>query len=119
MNSAVMTTRFAHDPIAPDSAQFPLGRPLGASNNTAPASGEGVRPWGLRGMSALSNKTVEPLPAWRYDHERQIAVDLDGTALNELRTDPSADSVSSLDGDEGPNEDWVHDFIGDAPGTPA
>ena len=82
--SAQMVTRFAHDPVAPDSAQFPLGRPLGMADNTDPASGEGVRPWGLRGMSTLSSKTVDPLPAWRYDHKRQIAVDLDGVALYEL-----------------------------------
>ncbi|MEV5537474.1 putative ATP-grasp-modified RiPP [Saccharopolyspora shandongensis] len=112
-------TRFTHDPVSPDSAQFPLGRPLGTPNSTDPASGEDVRPWGLRGMSTLSNKTVEPLPAWCYDHERQIAVDLDGIALNELRCDPSANSVSNLDGDEGASEDWTYDFTGDEPGLPA
>lgn len=111
-------TRFAHDPIASDSAQFPLGRPLGTPNNTDPASGEGVRPWGLRTMSTLSNKTVEPLPRWRYDHEQQIAVDLDGIGLNELRMDPSADSVTGNDGDEGVSEDFVYDFAPDAPGMP-
>ncbi|MER2207808.1 MAG: putative ATP-grasp-modified RiPP, partial [Rhodococcus sp. (in: high G+C Gram-positive bacteria)] len=106
--SAQMVTRFAHDPVAPDSAQFPLGRPLGMADNTDPASGEGVRPWGLRGMSTLSSKTVDPLPAWRYDHKRQIAVDLDGVALYELRMDPTAHSVSNNDGDEGPSEDWIN-----------
>lgn len=114
-----MMMRFAHDPVSPASAQFPLGRPLGTPNDTDPTSGEGVRPWGLRGMSTLSNKTVASLPAWRYDHERQIAVDLDGIAVNDLRMDPSADSVSSLDGDEGPSEDWTYDFVGDEPGLPA
>ncbi len=69
-------------------------------------------------MSTLSNKTVEPLPAWRYDHEQQIAVDLDGIGLNELRMDPSADSVTGNDGDEGPSEDYVYDFAPDAPGLP-
>ncbi len=116
--SAQMVTRFAHDPVAPDSAQFPLGRPLGMADNTDPASGEGVRPWGLRGMSTLSSKTVDPLPAWRYDHKRQIAVDLDGVALYELRMDPTAHSVSNNDGDDGPSEDWINDFTGDEPGLP-
>lgn len=69
-------------------------------------------------MGALPNKTDQPLPAWRYDHERQIAVDLDGVGINELRMDPSADSVSNNDGDEGPNEDWVHDFMPDTPVQP-
>lgn len=69
-------------------------------------------------MSRMANKTVEPLPEWRYDHERQIAVDLDGITLYELRMDPSANSVSNLDGDEGASEDWTYDFAPDAPGLP-
>lgn len=117
--SAEMLTRFSNDPISPDSAQFPLGRAQGTPNSADPASSEGVRPWGLRGMSMLSNKTVEKLPAWRYDHERQIAVDLDGIGINELRMDPSANSVTNLDGDEGASEDWTYDFAPDAPGLPA
>ncbi|MER7014579.1 putative ATP-grasp-modified RiPP [Saccharopolyspora sp. NPDC000359] len=111
--------RFVHDPVAPDSAQFPLGRPLGMPESTALVSADGVRPWGLRDMAVRSNGTVQSLPAWRYDHERQLATDLDGVSFRELRMDPSADSSSSLDGDEGPNEDWTYDFHGDFPGSPA
>ena len=106
------------EPVFGFEEQFPLGRPTGAANNTDAPSEEGVRAWGLRGMGALPNKTDQPLPAWRYDHERQIAVDLDGVGINELRMDPSADSVSNNDGDEGPNEDWVHDFMPDTPVQP-
>ncbi|MGI8312215.1 putative ATP-grasp-modified RiPP [Saccharopolyspora hattusasensis] len=104
--------------MASDSAQFPLGRPMGTPNNADPASGDGVRPWGLRGMSTLSGKKFEPVPAWRYDHAQQVAVDLDGRALNELRMDPSADSVTDGDGDEGRAEDFVYDFAPDAPVQP-
>lgn len=112
-------TRFANDPLAPDSGQFPLGRPLGTPDNTDAASPVGVRPWGLRGMSTLPNKTRhQSTPAWYYDHEQQVAVDLDGIAVFGLRMDPSADSVTSLDGDEGASEDWRHDFAGDQPGSP-
>lgn len=110
-------TRFADEPVASDSAQFPLGRPTGAPDNPDPASRAGVRPWGLRGMT-VPTTTASPLPAWRYDHERQIAVDLDGIGLNELRMDPSAESVSNNDGDEGVSEDWRHDFAPDVPGCP-
>lgn len=116
--STQTVSRFTHEPVASDSAQFPLGRPHRAPNNADMPSGEGVRPWGLRGMGTLQKKTVTPLPAWRYDHEQQIAVDLDGIGLNELRMDPSAESVSGRDGDEGPDEDWLHDFAPDTPVFP-
>ncbi len=110
--------RFANDPMAPESAQFPLGRPTNAPNNTDAPSDDGIRAWGLRGMGTLPNKAVQPLPAWRYDHQRQVAVNLDGIGINELRMDPSADSVSNNDGDEGPNEDWKNDFMPDSPVQP-
>lgn len=36
-----------------------------------------------------------------------------------MAADPSADSVSDLDGDEGKSEDWRYDFCPDDPGLPA
>lgn len=110
--------RFAQEPIASDSAQFPLGRPLGTPDSTDAASCQEARPWGLRAMSTLPRKQANSLPAWSYDHQRQMAVDADGIVINELRMDPSAESVSNNDGDEGPNEDWRHDFAPDNPGLP-
>ncbi|SDP97108.1 putative ATP-grasp target RiPP [Actinopolyspora xinjiangensis] len=109
----------AADPLAPGSAQFPLARPSGLVESTDTASPEGVRPWGLRGMHPLPF-TGRGLPSdWHYDHQRQVAVDGEGNSFHELRMDPSADSVSDGDGDEGRVEDWMYDFAPDFPGPPA
>lgn len=117
-----MTTalaRFAEDPVASDSAQFPLARLMGTPDNTDAPSPDTVRPWGLRGMNALSS-TEQRITTWRYDHERQVAVDGDGTPLNETRIGPpTANKVTSNDGDEGPSEDFTYDFAPDAPFSPA
>jgi len=56
--------------------------------------------------------------AWRYDHDRQLAVTLDGHLIVEIiAADPTADSNTDLDGDEGKSEDWVYDFCPDDPGS--
>ncbi|MGH3793950.1 MAG: putative ATP-grasp-modified RiPP [Pseudonocardiaceae bacterium] len=111
----IALTRFAEDPIAPDSSQFPLARPMGAPENTDQPSPETVRPWGLRGMQALPS-TGQRITAWRYDHDRQVAVTGDGTPLNDIRTgQPTANKVTSNDGDEGPSEDFTYDFAPDMP----
>jgi hypothetical protein len=58
--------------------------------------------------------------AWRYDHDCQLALTLDGQRITEIIAgDPSADSVTDLDGDEGKSEDWTYDFWPDLPGSPA
>jgi hypothetical protein len=48
-----------------------------------------------------------------YDHGTQVAVDADGRTL--LAADPTANKVSSSDGDEGPSEDFSYDFYPDSP----
>lgn len=108
-------TRMFTDPIAPASAQFGLSRGTGAPAVTGDSpSPHGVRPWGLRGMRAVS-RTGLPVPAFRYCHEQQLAVTEDGVPLIDTRmADPTAHSVTNLDGDEGPNEDWKYDFAPDA-----
>lgn len=106
------------DPLAPDSAQFPLARPSGLAEHTDTASPEGVRPWGLRGMRPVP-ATGRRLSDWHYDHHRQMAVDSEGHSFRELRMDPTAYTVSNNDGDEGVSEDWVNDFAPDFPGPPA
>jgi putative ATP-grasp target RiPP len=112
-------TRFAEDPIASDSAQFPLARPMGTPDNTDIPSLDSVRPWGLRRMKILPG-TGRQIRIWRYDHERQVAVDGDGTPLNQTRMEqPTADKVTSSDGDEGPMEDYIYDFAPDVPFPPA
>lgn len=87
MDDVLMTTaltRFAEDPVASDSAQFPLARPMGTPDNTDAPSPDTVRPCGLRGMAVLS-ATGQRITTWRYDHERQLAVDGEGIPLNETR----------------------------------
>lgn len=112
-------TRFADEPLTSDSAQFPLARPIGTPESTDPPSADAVRPWGLRGMKALPS-TGQRVTTWRYDHERQVAVDGDGTPLNETRMEqPTANKVTSNDGEEGPSEDFTYDFVPDTPSLPA
>ncbi|MGH3547445.1 MAG: hypothetical protein ACRDQU_04840 [Pseudonocardiaceae bacterium] len=110
-----MTTVSVDDPIASASEQFGLSR----SRHDPPCrdrpSQVGVRPWGLRGMrrGAVAGR---PVPEFLYSHEQQVAVDRQGLPL--LLTgmaDPSADSVTDGDGDEGRSEDWTYDFMPDNP----
>ena len=108
-------TAFADDPVASHSAQFGLARPMDAAGGNATPSPVGTRPWNLRGAQAMQRSGQTS--SWRYDHGRQIAVTPDGLPFTEI-VDASADSVSNLDGDEGPNEDWKYDFHPDEPGSP-
>ena len=57
-----------------------------------------------------------PLAGWHYDHVQQVALTLDGRRVVDIvAADPSANSVSDLDGDEGASEDWSYDFCPDNP----
>jgi hypothetical protein len=114
MTAMLEITRFADEPIASSSAQFPLARPFGARLDGADTpSPVGVRPWNLRWLTPQSSAS-EGLPQdWAYDHERQVATDGNGQLL--IDGDPSAKSVSNNDGDEGPSEDWSYDFAPDDP----
>lgn len=81
---------------------------MGTPDNIEPPSPEGIRPWGLRGMHVLPPNEKQ-ITDWRYDHQRQIAVDSGGTPINDIRMGvPTANKVTSSDGDEGPMEDFTH-----------
>ncbi|MGH3829559.1 MAG: hypothetical protein ACRDRS_03760 [Pseudonocardiaceae bacterium] len=110
---------FADDPIASHSARFGLARPMGTPVGHDVPSPVGVRPWNLRGAQIMGRCGARP-GAWCYDHDRQLALTLDGHLMTEIiAADPSADSVSDLDGDEGKSEDWTYDFCPDNPGGSA
>src|SRR3954454_1882335 len=89
---------FVDDPVASHSAQFGLGRPMGIPAGRDAASPAGVRPWNLRAARVMGPGAR--VGAWRYDHDRQIAVTLDGRLVLEVvAVDPTADSATDLDGD--------------------
>src|SRR5262245_30299993 len=97
---------FADDPVASHSARFGLSRPMGSPAGHDVPSVVGVRPWNLQGARVMDRDGTR-LGAWRYDHDRQLALALDGQLITEIvAADPSADSVTDLDGDEGKSEDW-------------
>ncbi|MGB6161938.1 MAG: hypothetical protein WCF33_18170 [Pseudonocardiaceae bacterium] len=109
---------FADDPVASHSAQFGLGRPMGSPAGHDVPSVVGVRPWNLRGARVMDRGDTR-LGVWRYDHDRQLALTLDGHLITEIvAADPSAGSVTDLDGDEGKSEDWKYDFCPDESGGP-
>lgn len=110
-----MTTAAIDDPVASSSEQFGLSRSRHDPSCWDLPSPVGVRPWGLRGMRRGA-VTACPVPEFVYSHELQVAVDKDGRALILIGiADPSADSVSDEDGDEGRSEDWKYDFVPDNP----
>lgn len=108
--STATTIAFADDPIASHSAQFPLARPSSTRSDDQP-SREEVRPWVLRAMAAPP-VADRPSGAYSYSHVTQTAVSADGLPLVD---GPTANSVTSGDGDEGPSEDWTYDFAPDSP----
>jgi putative ATP-grasp target RiPP len=58
--------------------------------------------------------TGRAVPEFVYDHDQQVAVDKEGRPLVITgMADPSADSVTDGDGDEGRSEDWTYDFVPD------
>jgi putative ATP-grasp target RiPP len=116
MTSPNVPVEFADDPIASHSARFGLARPMDSPARQNAPSPVGVRPWNLRAATTVPGS--QPLTASHYDHNRQVAVTPDGRPLTEI-IGASAESVTNLDGDEGPNEDWTYDFHPDDPGTPA
>jgi putative ATP-grasp target RiPP len=115
MSTALALVGFTDDPIAPHSAQFPLGR-IGGPPDHSVASEPNVRPWGLGGMRPARQQGDPVRAASHYDHATQTAID--GTGRTLVAADPTANKVSSSDGDEGPSEDFTYDFCPDDP-TPA
>lgn len=109
---------FVDDPVASHSGRFGLGRPMGSPVGHDVPSAVGIRPWNLRGAQVMDRGGTR-LGAWRYDHDRQLALTVDGQLVMEIvAADPTADSISDLDGDEGRSEDWRYDFCPDESGSP-
>ncbi|MFD1147965.1 hypothetical protein [Saccharothrix hoggarensis] len=110
---------FTDDPIASHSAQFGLARPIDAPAGHHSPSPVGARPWNLRAARTLTTGNAR-LGGWTYDHTLQVAVTSDGRRVTEVVAgDPTANSVTNLDGDEGASEDWTYDFHPDHTGDPA
>jgi len=110
-----MSMTFADGPLASDSEQFGLARPRDARPSDEPPSPVGVRPWGLRGMIPGAVE-ARVLPTFAYCHAQQVAVDAWGRPLVLIgAADPTANSVTNGDGDEGRSEDWTYDFVPDNP----
>lgn len=99
------------DPFGSASSRFALaGFTTAADVGASQASPVGTRPWGLR--RACPARPGRTLPAWTYDESLQLAVDADGVPLidSSVHGDPSADTTSTTDGEDGPSsEDWDND----------
>ena len=81
------------DPLASGSGQFPLGAPAGAPPAEDTPSPVGLRPWGLRSL-----------------------VDASHGPARAGRGDPTANTTSTVDGEDPPSsEDWKNDFHPDEP----
>jgi hypothetical protein len=118
LDRPAVPAEFANDPIASHSGQFGLARPAGTPAGTDAPSPAGMRPWNLRGARVMTGTGYGVrLSGWHYDHHQQVAVTATGQRVGDIiAADPSADSVSDLDGDEGKSEDWSYDYCPDYPG---
>ncbi|MEV6231082.1 hypothetical protein AB0L88_24780 [Saccharopolyspora shandongensis] len=74
----------------------------------APVTRGHVRPWGLQGMQTPPRVGIE-IGEWRYDHEKQIAVDGQGERLR-----GPAMSARSYSVPDPSTEDTLPDFVPDA-----
>lgn len=110
-----MTTvhdRFATEPLAGDSAQFPLSKGSHTTTLDGTGSPTGVRPWNLRGMKEVSfSRDTEPMGT--YDPIQQVRVDTSGRPLPVVVPNLGMSSVTNVDGDHEPSEDWKADFAPD------
>lgn len=109
-------------PVSPVSSRFPLGLPIfGAPISEQGPSPVGVRPFGLRFATTVSDRSLPTTLPWRLCPERQIAVVDDGSSEPWYRrlqakgtgsmksTGPSPDGGGSTGGEE-----WTPDYMGDA-----
>lgn len=105
---SVTVERLAAEPLVPVSAQLALHGSTFTERRDDQPSPVGVRPWGLRRARPAGPGTV--IPAWRYDEEEQIAVDVaSGLPLTAAKP-PSAKTTSRTDGEDPPSsEDWNND----------
>lgn len=114
-----MTNAFVDDPIVSGSSVFSLAPPDCVPPSTDVPSQVGVRPWGLR----RAGQVLAVRGKWdgvRFDHELQLAVTADGTALIEVTSGPpTAPTTPPVDGEDPPSsEDWVNDYTPDHPWQP-
>lgn len=100
----------AADPFAPMGSRFALAGSSFVPDGCDEPSAVGLRPWGLR--RARPTKPGRVMPRWIYDDERQLAVAVDnGRAVIDIVCgDPTANTTSATDGEDGPSsEDWDND----------
>jgi putative ATP-grasp target RiPP len=110
---------YCDDPLAPASSRFAQGRSRFDPNvNHDTRSSAGMRPFGLR-FAITSRSTDNPLPAWRFDEQRQIGVDQNGEPwyrgivdMTMKTSGPSPDGGGSTGGEE-----WGPDYLTDEPMT--
>lgn len=105
----VMTVGAA-DPFAPVGSRFALAGSSFVPDGRDEPSAAGLRPWGLRRARPSGPSRV--VPRWIYDDERQLAVAVDdGLAVIDIVCgDPTANTTSATDGEDGPSsEDWDND----------
>ena len=116
MTIATELTGFTDDPVASLSGRFPLGSPAGAPASADVPSPVGLRPWGLRILTDARPAT-RTATAIQYDPVRQLGIGPDGTvAARNLGGPPTANTTSSVDGEDPPSsEDWNNDFHDDGP----
>jgi putative ATP-grasp target RiPP len=112
----LLSPTLVEDPLVAVGERFPLawprfGQPESAAEAASPT---GVRPFGLRFTVEPSASAVS-LPPWRYDFDRQIAVDTDGQPwhrqlvdMTMATTGPSPDGTGSTG-----NEEWTPDYLSD------
>jgi putative ATP-grasp target RiPP len=110
MSTAISpAVQFADDPLAPVSAQLALNGSTFTERRDDQASPVGVRPWGLR-RARPATGPGRVLPAWRYDEQEQMAVEIGSGLPLIVAGDPSADTTSTTDGEDPPSsEDWDND----------
>jgi len=107
--------RFAGDPLASVSEQFPLAWPdLDEPGAGGEPSSPETRPFGLR---VLRNMGFPGLRAYRYCHERQLAIGEDGRKLPAIVDKLDWTTVSHGDGDEGPDKDYSWEVVPDDDST--
>jgi putative ATP-grasp target RiPP len=105
----VTAEHLTDDPLAPVSTQVALDGSTFTDRRDDQPSPVGVRPWGLRRARPAAGPG-RLLPPWRYDVERQMAVEVESGLPLIVTGDPSADTTSTTDGEDGPSsEDWDND----------
>ena len=109
-----MSTTTADDALAPAGAQFALSGSTASAVGTEAAVDEpspvGVRPWGLRRAKRAEPPRTPLLRPWRYDADRQVAVEVATGLPLVVSGKPTADTTSRTDGEDPPSsEDWNND----------